>query len=88
MRLDVLQTQWITIALGIGIVLALGLVAGLHAMRRPRDEARSKEIGDYGGSSWAQVFGAIPWVLWLTFFGMAIYGVTALVFYMMNPPNV
>lgn len=88
MRLDVLQTQWVTIAMGIGICLALALAAGLSAVRRPRNEARLKEIGDYGGSSWAQVFGAIPWVLWLTFIGMAVYGVTALIFYMMNPPNV
>jgi hypothetical protein len=88
MRLDVLQTQWVIVALGIGITLALALVAGLSAMRRPRDEARLKAIGDHGGSSWAQVFGAIPWVLWLTFFGMAAYGVAALFYYMMYPPNV
>jgi hypothetical protein len=88
MRLDVLQAQWVIVALGIGIALALGLCAGLMAMRRPRDEARAREIGERGGSSWAQVFGAIPWVLWLTFIGMAVYGVVALAFYMMNPPNV
>jgi hypothetical protein len=88
MRLDVLQTQWVIVSLGTGVVLVMALLAGLIAVKRPRDEARLKEIGDYGGSSWAQVFGAIPWLLWMTFFGMLVYGVAALAYYMMCPPNV
>ena len=88
LRLDVLQNQWVTISLGIGVVLVLAFFAGQIAMRRPRNERKLKQIGDYGGSSWREVFGAIPWILWLTFFGMIVYGVAALIQYAIHPPNV
>jgi hypothetical protein len=87
-RLDILQAQWLTLAIGIGIVLTLALVASLMAIWKPRRDANLKQIGDYGGSSLREVFSAIPWIIWLTYAGSIIYGIIAFIFYMIQPPNV
>ncbi len=76
-RLDVLQDQWLILALGGGVVLVLTvIVAYLGYWRTP-----TKEEGAPDGH------GPVPWVLILLYAAIPVFAIVYLLFRAACPPN-
>ncbi len=76
-RLDILQNQWLILALGGGLFLVLAIItAYLGYWRTPRDE---------GGSTAGR--GPVPWVLILVYAAVPVFAIVYLIFRAIHPPN-
>ena len=83
MYIDVLQNQWIILALIGGTVLVLYMVLGYLAMWKPRSEieARPAPPGEEAPS------GAVPWVIIFTLVAMVIFMLIYVAARSSYPPN-
>jgi hypothetical protein len=76
LRLDILQDQWLLLALGGGLVLVLAFaVAYLGYWRKPSGQA------DAAGRR------PVPWILILVYVAIPVFAAIYLILHAMNPPN-
>jgi hypothetical protein len=76
LRLDILQDQWLILALGGGLELVLAvIVAYLGYWRTPSDQAEAADRRP------------VPWVLILVYAATPVFAIVYLIFRAMNPPN-
>jgi hypothetical protein len=75
LHLNVLQNQWIMLALVMGAVLILALALWLVAYWRPRDGETARHRSP------------VPWILILTFAFCIIYVIVYTLMLAANPPN-
>jgi len=81
-RLDVLQNQWLILALVGGVVLTLALICAYTMMWRPRNETGEPVTGAKALIRW------IPWFLIALFICIVIYQVTYTIILHFYPPNI
>ncbi|RPI60868.1 MAG: hypothetical protein EHM48_06540 [Planctomycetaceae bacterium] len=87
-RLDVLQNQWLMLAMLGGAVALLTVVLAYVAFWRKRSDA----VSDTGPDSPRQPLGAwvrsfVPWILIGTFAFVAVWAVVYTIMIIKNPPN-
>ncbi|MBE3070152.1 MAG: hypothetical protein IMZ66_07930 [Planctomycetes bacterium] len=83
-RLDVLQNEWLLLALAGGTVLVLLVVLAYLALWRPR-EREAPAAGDAGEHEPGRA--PVPWVLILVYAAVAVYVVVYTFSKVRNPPN-
>jgi len=77
LQLDVLQNQWVILAIGGGLALALVLVLVYMAFWRNLA----------GGDAEAAQPRRIPWFLILLYAAILVFGISYMVFNIRNPPT-
>jgi predicted MFS family arabinose efflux permease len=83
-RLNLLQNQWLILALFVGLALIGGLVLAYLAMWRPREEEAPKDAAQ---SAPARPSSPVPWVLIVTYLFAVLYVVVYTFILRRNPPN-
>jgi hypothetical protein len=87
-RLNVLQNQWLMLALIGGLAMVLGLVLACMAFwRARRDETPSPQAGGGAANVPKPSRGSVPWVLIVAFVAMAAWAVIYVVRAAAYPPN-
>ena len=81
-QLNVLQNQWLILALFGGIVLMIGLVSSYLMMWRPRVEASQPAAGGRALIKW------IPWFLYALLISILIFQITYTIVLHFYPPNI
>lgn len=81
-QLNVLQNQWLILALFGGVVLMLGVVAAYLMMWRPRSDSTQPLTAGRVLLNW------IPWVVIILFIVIVIYQVASSLILAPNPPNI
>lgn len=89
-RLDVLQNQWLLLALGLGVIFVLAMALAYTAIWRPRqtppagdDSAPTPEL-PFG--QWMRSY--VPWILILTLLFVIAFIVIYTVMAATTPPNI
>ena len=82
-RLDILQTQWLVVALAGGLILVLCMVLFYLAMWRRRPDADQS----LRASSDAKKTGAMPWILILAYTFAVVFVVVYTFIMIRHPPN-
>lgn len=85
LRLNILQNQWLFLALAGGLGVLLMVVLGYVALWRRREEPPSVPGGP--GSPSAGSAGYFPMVMIVLIVGLAIWGIVYTLMAVMNPPN-
>ncbi len=88
-RLDVLQYQWLILAMFSGMVLVLCTALTYMMIWRPRkDNQQAVEESEYQGASLARwYFSFMPWILTLVFAGTIVFAILYAFFMIQFPPN-
>ena len=86
-RTDVLQNQWLMLALIGGLALVVAMALAYLALWRPRDGAAG-ESGSQGGPAPARPRWIIPWIIILAFVFAVIFILAYTWMAVFNPPNV
>lgn len=87
--LDVLQTKWLFLGIGGGLILMLGIVLVYTAGWRPRQEEREEaerpleSLNDW--LRWTRT--TFPWILILTLVGVALWSLLYPIYYSIVQPN-
>ena len=81
-RLNVLQYQWLILALAGGIILTLGFVATYLMMWRPRSPSAEPVSGGRALIKW------IPWFVIVLFVVIVIFQLTYAIVLHFHPPNI
>lgn len=89
-RLNVLQNQWIILALAGGLALLLGLVLAYRALWKQRGDLVSAErVGQASrqrtAGPWLRTF--MPWFLLVTYISALLFAVIYTLVMGYNPPN-
>lgn len=84
LRLNVLQNQYLILAIGCGIAMMLFFLMTFLMLKRKRaDEFYTEERQ----SSFRHMVEYIPWVIYLTWFSMFVIGIVYLIRNAIYPPN-
>ncbi len=96
-RLDVLQNQWLLLALGLGVIFVLAMALAYTAIWRPRQTPSGGEgaAPAHGGEpapaelpfgQWLRSY--VPWILILTLLFVIAFMVVYLIMAATTPPNI
>jgi hypothetical protein len=80
-NLNVLQNQWLILALMSGVIIMLGVAMTYLMMWRPRKD------GVEVISSLRSLFRLLPLILIILFVCILIYQITYVIIFAVNPPN-
>jgi hypothetical protein len=84
--MDVLQGQWLILALGLGLGVLFACILLFMALWRPREDAAAEGVpAPSSVPSWLRSF--MPAVLVLLALGLAAFAVVYVVSAMRRPPN-
>lgn len=87
---NILHSRWMALAILGGLVLLFSTVLTYYAIWRPRGDegqhiATQKVTGPVSFVKWWVTF--VPWILTLTYLGIATYGIWYVLARMAHPPN-
>ena len=81
-NLNVLQNQWLILALMSGVIVMLGVAMTYLMMWRPRKET-GEVITDL-----RSLFHLLPLIVIILFICIVIYQITYVIIFALNPPNI
>lgn len=85
-RLDVLQNQWLMLAMGGGLILILGFVLACMAFWKPRQAIVDEQAtAAMPRREWLRSF--MPWLLIVAYAFILVYAVVYTIMQILNPPN-
>lgn len=88
LQLNVLQNQWVWLALLIGLALTLAIVLAYLEIWRPRkDEGAESDAPSQEESLPVWFFGYVPWIVTLLIIGAGAFGLVYVINSIMHPPN-
>ena len=93
-RLDVLQNQWLLLALGLGVTFVLAMALAYTAIWRPRQapppsgdgSAPSTPPAEFPFGQWMRSY--VPWILILTLLFVIAFIVIYTIMAASSPPNI
>ena len=86
LELNVLQTQWLMMALAGGIVVTLAIIMSYFAIWQPR-HGRAAAPRAHHGPAWSRWFADIPWILIFVFVAGILFIIAYTIDKSIHPPN-